>query len=406
MNVKLNKHPINWVNGMAFKADHLSSEFIAVLDRIRDAAALSLNDYNYGLLGAANQKNFATSFHATISDEQVKISLCRALTKDGSRIEILDQKWEELSANIADLTDQVDLNKAREWFLLLAIDPYIRIPEGEEDVSEKFRRKPFTRPAYQLELISIKEIKLDNLANVLPLAKFEVAPNGSLRVIADYIPPCARLDSHERLLRKYDDFDTALSEIRRYTEELIKKIKAKKRQNSLTTTAIDINNLCLEYQEFYISNYDEFKLLHLDRTPKECLLFFAKLARLLHHSLETATDKNHTVKYIQNWCMDDKSEAQILKDFTNVFEHNYVHYDLGISIRIITTFLESLKIIFKTLQDLDFKDLVEGRVVTGTNYTRPQTNSEERKAKQSGGASRIQIRRTGSDRGLGDDLED
>ena len=185
---KIKHLSVNWKNGMAFSQSHLNSQNLANTDAVRDASALHLTNYNYGILGGDGLKTFADAFRDNINNEKVQISFCRAITQNGSRIEILNDSFEELNIPLAELVGSQNLDSSTHWYVILVIDPFTCIPEGLEDEQESPRRKPNTRPAFQLELLSLSDLQLDSLANAIPLAKFEITGSG-LRKMDSYIPP-------------------------------------------------------------------------------------------------------------------------------------------------------------------------------------------------------------------------
>lgn len=407
MNTELRFSPIYWKNGMVFSATQLEQEYFAVLDRLKDVTALNINHYNYGLLGGDTEKNFTTSFVDNITNEKVKVSYCRAITLDGSRIEILNQNWDELSLPLSALTEGIDLSTSPFWYILLGTDPFVRIPEGQEDPNESPRRKPHTRPAYALELISLKELQLDTLANAIPIAKYENTPSG-LRKVSEYIPPSARINSHEKLVRKYEQYDTYLNDIKSFSEQIITKIEHKKKtskeQNFL---ADDINSLCKEYVLQFVHNYDAFKLLYKDLPPLRLITYFAKMARVLMHTMDTGNNKDHLLQYFREYAT-DLNVAQLNKVFTNVFDVHYVHYDIAESFKVIDTFLSTFHQILDSLVKLDYNILAKRNVVQrDQHYHRPEIPSTP--GNNPGNINinrRMTIRRPGNDGTLGDDLED
>ncbi len=399
MNSKLKYLPIYWKNGMSFSEDHLNSQFLAIADKIRDASALNLTNNNYGLLGGDGQLKFSESFRDNINNEKVEVSYCRAITQNGSRIEILDQTWEELNKPLSELIGSKNLDTSKFWYVLLIVDPFTRIPEGIEDEQESPRRKPNTRPAYQLELISLNDLKLDNLANAIPIAKFEITSSG-LRKIENYIPPCSRINSHEKLIKKYESYDNYLTALKESSQNIITKIKHKRKNKENNALADDIDTLCKKYLEYFVISYDEYKLNFKDLPPVKLMWFFAKLARVLNHSMDMAYDKSHMLKYFHQYAA-DISAAEIGKIINNTFETNYVHFDISTSLTAVDTFLETLHEIFKRLEKLDFRELAPRNIVR-QDIISDSNNETDRAIRRT---PNIKIKRPGNSENLEDELE-
>jgi len=406
MHSNLTHLPINWKNGMAFSADHLSEQHLAVIEGIKDTAALHLNSFNYGLLKAGNQMRFANSIADNSNNEKVELPYCRAITQNGSRIEILHQNWEELSIPLLELIDSKSLSTSKFWYVLLVIDPFIRIPEGIESEQESPRRKPSTRPAYQLELVSLDELTRDSLANAIPIAKYQTSPSGAeLRKIAAYIPPCMSISSHEKLIEKYDAFDRYLASLNKSALAIIKTIKAKRRTREQNHLAEDIESLCQKYMEYFVLNYDEYKLTFKDLPPVKLVEFFARLARTLNHTMDMAHDKNHLLQYFEQYAS-STSVAELNTIFRSTCELKYTHYDTLNALLIVDKFLLTLSEILTALEDLNYRDLAPVHVVQRDNIvTQNQPIQRQRPVQRKTGERTIRIKHSGKERHIGDELD-
>ena len=71
----------------------------ALVDAVRDASALNITSFNFGLLypAAGDKKSLDITILRSQSDNfKISVSLCRAITAGGSRIEIMPQYDEEI----------------------------------------------------------------------------------------------------------------------------------------------------------------------------------------------------------------------------------------------------------------------------------------------------------------------
>lgn len=401
MITKLKYLPVNWMNGMSFSENHLNNQHLAMADSIRDASALHLTNANYGLLGGAYQKKFADSFRDNITNEKIEVAFCRAITQDGSRIEILNQNWEELKTSLSVLSEGLNLDASKYWYVLLVVDPFTRIPEGEEEDGKGPRRKSYTRPAYQLEFMSLQDLKLDNLANAIPLAKFETVSSG-LRKMENYIPACARVNSCEKLMLKHETYDTQLNSLKKSSHNIIAKVKHKRRNKENSRLADDIEALCQKYLEFFVANYDHYKMTLSDSAPIKLVEFFAKLARILNHSMDMAYDKSHMLKYFQEYAT-NVSESELNRIVSNTFESNYAHFDLSLSLANVDQFIGTMDEIFQRLEQLDYRELARRDVVRKDVISTPYKSPEQTTRKTPGS---IIIKRPGTEENLEDGLKD
>lgn len=409
MNTKLTHHPVNWINGMAFSEAHLNSEYLAIQDRIRDAIAINLSSTNYGLLGGDNHRKYTDNFRDNISSEKAEVSFCRAVTQNGSRVEILDNTWKELNVPMSELIGEKNLNSANFWYVLLIIHPFSRIADGIEDEKETPRRKPHNRPQYSLELFSMHDLEKDSLTNAIPLAKFENLSSG-LRKVEDYIPPCTRLNSHKILIERYEIYDNYLHRLKDSSKKIVDKIKHKRintrgEQNLL---ADDIDRVCKKYLDLFAESYDQYKIGIVDKAPINLVEFFARLTRILLHTIETGNDKNHILKYFHQY-ITDKRVAELSSIIKRPFESNYVHYDTLESLYDIDEFLATFDDIFSALEKLDYQELAPRHVVQQDIVTPSRGTSSQSQRQPSRGISirdrGIKVRRPNRDQNLGDGLE-
>ena len=372
---------------------------MAVADRIRDAIALNLTSFNYGLIGGDGQKKFADSYRDNINNEKVEIAYCRAVTLNGSRIEILHSNWEELNQPLSKLIGSKNLDTSKYWYVLLVADPFNRLPDGIEDEHESPRRKPNTRPSYYLELMSLQDLRHDALTNAIPLAKFENTSSG-LKKIGDYVPPCARINSHEMLIEKYEEYQKLLFDTREYSLEIIKKIEHKRLKGDMGELAESIDTLCKKFLDQFVLTYDEYKFTLKDQPPIKMVEFFAKFARVFNHTLDMSFDKTHVLSYFQQYTT-DISIAQLNKIIADTYEVNYVHFDITESLYIIDDFLNTVHHIFFTLKELDYLELAPKKVIKSTHYTVPiKEDVRGRPSRRS-----FKIRHSGKEKTLGGDLE-
>ncbi len=89
----------NWVDGMKIHRQHFVNSENALSDSIRDAAAVSLTNYNFGLLYPAegDKRSLEINILRSQSDNfKISVPLCRAITAGGCRVEISPNLDEEI----------------------------------------------------------------------------------------------------------------------------------------------------------------------------------------------------------------------------------------------------------------------------------------------------------------------
>src|ERR1019366_1943604 len=82
---------VNWVDGMKLSSNHFVEQENALIDHLRDIAALNITSYNYGLLGPVSGDSKSLDLKVDVDRTsllRVHLNKCRALTPSGARIEI------------------------------------------------------------------------------------------------------------------------------------------------------------------------------------------------------------------------------------------------------------------------------------------------------------------------------
>lgn len=401
MNAKISYQPINWTNGMNISEMHLTQQYLAVLDRIKDVNATFINSSNYGLLGSNGKFQLAENFRDNINSEKVEVSFCRAITQNGSRVEILDKQWKELIRPMSELIEGKNLDISPYWYVILIIDPFLQTTDGVEVKNEVPRRKPFTRPTFNLELVSSDDLEKDNLMDAIPLAKFEKKSLG-LQKVEEYIPPSCRLNSHKQLVLKHGEYDSILHQLKDASYKIINKIRSKKIKSNYEQNflADDIEKLCNKYLEIFAEMYDFYKLRILEESPIQFIEFFSKLARVLLHTIESGNDKDHVFKYFHQYII-NKKVAKLNDILKATFESEYIHYDIQYSLMKIDEFLNTFNEIFIGLVNLNYSELAPRNVIQGVRVAKsPRRVKDFYPDKRE-----IKITHPGSGKYLGADLE-
>lgn len=367
---------------MAFSEAHLKDEFLSNLDRTRDASALSLNDYNYGLLGGDTRRYATNSFQDQISADRVSIMFCRAVTQNGSRIEILDQELPGLGTNIGALQGDRDLSRSEHWYLLLVVDEFGRVPFGLEDEQERPRRKPHTRPTYSVELVPAHDLEIDYLANAIPLAKFRSSSNGAQKVDS-YIPPCCRIDSHEQMVRVYEDFGDLFIRLHEFAGKVMDKVLEKRRANrEQNRLADDIFALCSFIRGYHNDHIDRYRLTLKQQPPISLLSLFATFARQIEEVIAYGYDGNHLYSYFRQYAS-NLNEAELKAVLKSTFEVGYHHYDCMLAFERVQLFLQTYLGILERLVQLDYRELAPRGVVKQTGFEHSSPSSSWLKKRDS-----------------------
>src|SRR5690348_15442165 len=90
MSEKLKHFPVNWIDGMKINKSHFLAMQHHGEEMVKEAISAQLTPFNYGLLPMAGNKS-SIQMKLVVDAHQllkVKVHECRAITPNGSRIEI------------------------------------------------------------------------------------------------------------------------------------------------------------------------------------------------------------------------------------------------------------------------------------------------------------------------------
>ena len=283
----LNKYnTVNWASGMKMSKNHFLQLESWMIDSFRDLSCTNLTDFNYGLLPSTDEEN--SSFKVFINLEhalkiQVKVLSCRALTRGGARIEITPFTSKSLNLDSSIFEVAYDLQNApnQQYDIILAINPFQRVPVGDPDPEEHPLRYPFTLPTYSLDVVPTNHINSEAYSSYyISIGRFRVTA-GEIQ-LEKYIPPCASIQSHQDLGAFFYEFERNLSEVK---DHLITFIKRTRTNNA----AYGVNKNILTLAESMLRNlvkyWDEFRLETKSDPPIKLFGHIVRLVRLLSTEL-------------------------------------------------------------------------------------------------------------------------
>src|SRR5258708_873581 len=96
--------PVNWIDGMKVNKSHFVAQDHSVIYRMAQGTASHLNEYNYGLLPAADKNMPGANLYLSIDNQQqvhLRLLQCQAVTRGGYII----QFDEDTSLNTGYITD-------------------------------------------------------------------------------------------------------------------------------------------------------------------------------------------------------------------------------------------------------------------------------------------------------------
>lgn len=345
-------YPVNWVDGMKISQQHLIEQDNFVIDSIRDSNSLQINNFNYGILPNADShtdKTIYEIYNTATNDAELVIKKCAAITLAGYRIELSDYKVNvrSLSKSSGSSTDEAD----GEYYVLASVNPFDKVPFGEIDSEEIPPRHPYGKPNYKIELVNTAILNSSySGGNYLVLGKVSIISNIA-QIDPNFIPPCASVESHPKLVEYYNSYNTSLSNLRQFTYKIIQKT-AHKNQN--TALAHNVKTLCKTLIDNIGDNYFRFRNVVMHQPPIFLVDIFARLALKLYNDtqLMVSSELEEMLNYSLEWS--EVAPHTLLNQLTTVAEINYDHHNAGEAFFNIGQMLKSLEVIFGKLSELDY----------------------------------------------------
>jgi len=232
--------PVNWVDGMKINKSHFIAQENALAYQLAQNTSCMLNELNYGLLPMLSGGQSIKLFVSTDNQKkiQVRIQQCRAITAGGHYIEFNEDTvilGSTLTiAVVSEPAGLKDLKKrSSEFYIVLTINPYKRLPHGLVDAAEIPPRLPYTVPFMSVDLVPVEEVARNILGpSQLPVGKMSLDEQKVL-LEEDYIPPCTSVISHPELLEIHAGLEQFYGKMETYSLQIMQKIIQKKQVNDM-----------------------------------------------------------------------------------------------------------------------------------------------------------------------------
>lgn len=348
------KYRVNWVDGMKINKNHFVAMEESLLQIVSNSEQKNLTPINFGLLpdiGEGTAMDLSLSIDGT-NTVTIFLNRCRAITLGGHQIEITKESGMlfEQSGSILKHQYMID-DDDTECYIILSVNPYIRIPVGNADPDEEPPRHPYVFAEYKLDVIpkneaSNKEIGLYHIT----IGKI-ILEEGKPRLEENFIPPCRSIQSHADLKFTYVEIGSFLNQMEAYSMYIIQKIYQKKQSNDLAHMALHLSQQVL----YYISgNLSDFRYKDKYSPPIAMISKLVSLARVIKSSLDVyvGTGKEELLNYLTDWC--DLNQGAFENVLIEMIDLEYVHTDINASLNKVSSFTRLMLSLFKQLNDLDY----------------------------------------------------
>lgn len=351
--------PVNWTDGMKVNKMHFIAQDNAFKYQLAQNTASVLNDYNYGLLPSIGISSRSVKIFLSVDNQQqvqLRVLQCQAITRGGNYMQIeedTNSREHTLSAPILHLSVPFQELKGKDssYFIVIAVNPFVRNPVGNTDPGEQPPRLPFSMPAYELSLVPA-ENGGKNLIGLfhLPVGKLNVDEQ-RVSLDEDYIPPCSSISSHYELQEVHAGLEQFIGKMELYSLQIIQKILQKKQVNEM---AAIVQKLCEHVTLFTASHQAEIKTLSFHQPPVFLINKVSSIARLFKNTLDyyIGSGKEEFLNYCIEWC--GVTQGEVEGSITSLSNHQYNHLDVNAGIEKVASFTKIISGLFANLARLEY----------------------------------------------------
>ena len=350
-----NNYRVNWIDGMKINKSHFIALENSVLELVKQSEQKHCNPANFGLLPEYSEDGSSMDVVISVDGQSsidVVVNRCKAVTLGGYQIDISKNTKSLLEQSGFILKQQYEINKEeKEWFVVLSVNPFVRIPVGNADPEDEPPRHPFVFPEYKLDILPKSETSNQELGLYhITIGKILLV-DGKPSVDPDFIPPCRSVQSHPDLAFTYNEIGTFLNQMEAFSVHIIQKIHQKKQSNDLAKMALHLAEQVMHYLNSCIS---EFRLKDKYEPPIMMISKMVNLARVIKSNLDVyaGTGKEDFLNYLTDWC--DLNQGAFENVLTETIDINYVHTDINAALTKVSSFTRLMLSLFKKLNELDY----------------------------------------------------
>jgi|GEM_PF-2191142 len=335
---KIEKLFVNWVDGMKISREHFIDQERATRDHLRDAIMAGLSDHHFGLFEPAE---------LVMGEREARLNTCRALCRDGSRIELLSTHEQDVTCDLSTVLKTEA--EGRSFHLLAMLQADQR--EGVGAFVDEPPRQPEVVPKVSLQLLPVEKLNAAALRSAMvPVARFTVL-QGKPILNADFVPPCFVIAGFEAPDRVKKDLGNTLELIVSNAGTVLAKLYSKPR---------DIQERCPNRCYDYWATRSQLAMAPLQSAlavgmerPFELVRAVVQLAFVtdgIWRSMPERADLLKHVEGIGNWAGLIRAQRATMNE---LMQARYQHWDLGESLVRCSRFLEQTRQVYAQLGELD-----------------------------------------------------
>ncbi|WP_353722898.1 hypothetical protein [Dyadobacter sp. 676] len=355
---------VNWVDGMKISRQHFIETDHYHTDQVRRAGAALSAPLNYGLLFPEEGTDPLEMQVLGDAGNQIRIRVnrCRAITPDGSLLEVEEPDELKLDTSLAGIMEQYRLPMAQhiEIYVVLGVGMFERQPAGTPSESEIPVRHPYTLPLYRVSLVPSEFINTGQWGGPALIIGKLAYSNSELRVMHDFVPASRAVRSHKNLREWHSRWAGYLNDIETCSFRILQKIKTKSQKSALSDSVqLLVERLVTTMTIVGIG----FQRMAPFEPPIQMVTSMSQIAQAIRVSMECLTDreKEELLGYLGEWA--DDSPGSIEKQLIAVIQAPYNHNDMLPCLRIIDDFYTMWTALFLKLSQLEFIGKRKGQQV-------------------------------------------
>jgi hypothetical protein len=346
--------PVNWIDGMKINKEHFIAQDAAMNDALHQAVSVGLSPVKYGVLPptAAGENTFSVTL---VADNQNSVTAsvlkCRALTPGGIFINIPGLPRENENGTITTAFQVAASEATTNYYVVLVVHPFDRLPAGSPDLNENPPRYPFTQPSYKIEFADEGRYR-HFAANPYALTIGRLTTDGnSIRIDEEYIPPCISLTAHPDLLQLHAELDQFLSSLELRCSLIVQKIFKRNQQNELSDLTL---YLCDRIMLYLAQAITSLRRTVIYEPPIALFANISGLARVMKNTIDLriGSGKDQLLNYLSEWSELKQGELEIM--LSTVANLSYNHNDINTGILPIVRYAQVTTKLFETLSTLEF----------------------------------------------------
>jgi hypothetical protein len=352
---KTKHYSVNWIDGMKINKDHFIAMENAMTYQQQAISKLFTNPYCFGILPQTNGESPLDISYGIDSGNNVfvRINRCKAITSGGVIIDIDTSapELQEFEISLKNSGLQIADSDSGQFYIVLKINPYNRLPVGSASPDENPPRHPFVVPGYEVFIVPAEQMNGSGFGDFFLVTGKILIRNNIPGPDKDYIVPCVSVSGDERLLALENRINNFFGKLESDIFTIIRKIHVKQQKTPLVNTVLYLADKIVSFLGMHTTE----QRLYLKYLPPVSLFeAVVRFACFLRNTLNTQPPENkeELINYFSDWCSLKQGELEKLIVDTSGLKYN--HYEISAVFDKIMNFSDTISTLFGTLSTLEY----------------------------------------------------